>query len=94
MTRLLTFTAVAALFATAASAQMAPSFEPSADNCKKPQYSTTDECKNFLEGRSSTEGTQKPGGTVGSSQSPGNSSGGSGSGSGSGGAGSGGAGPN
>jgi hypothetical protein len=78
MTRLLTLSA-ALLFATAASAQMAPSsggFEPSADNCKKPQYSTTDECKNFLEGRSSSTGTnQQPGGTVGSSQSPGNSSG-------------------
>lgn len=75
MTRLLTLSA-ALLFATAASAQMSPNFEPSAENCKKPQYSTTDACKNFLEGRSSM-GTNKPaGGSVGSSQSPGNSSGG------------------
>lgn len=78
MTRLLTLSA-ALLFATAASAQMAPKpadFEPSAENCKKPQYATTDECKNFLEGRSSM-GTNKPtGGSLGSSQSPGNSSGG------------------
>ncbi len=76
MTRLLTFTAVAALFATGASAQMSPSFEANAENCKKPQYSTTDECKNFLEGRSSS--SNKPDETIGSSQSPGNSSGGSG----------------
>jgi hypothetical protein len=92
MTRLLTLTAVAALFATGASAQMSPSFEVNAANCDKPQYATTDECKNFLEeGRSSSMGgTKQPEDTIGSSRSPGNDAGGPTGGSGSGGSGSGG----
>jgi hypothetical protein len=78
MTRLLTLTAVAALFATGASAQMSPSFEVNAANCDKPQYATTDECKSFLEeGRSSSMGgTKQPEDTIGSSRSPGNDAGG------------------
>jgi hypothetical protein len=82
MTRLLMIAASAALFATGASAQMAPgSWEPSAENCKKPQYSATDACKNFVEGRSSS--TKKPADTtIDSGNSPAHSGGGNRSGSG------------
>lgn len=86
MTRLLLIAASAALFATGASAQMAPapgSWEPSAENCKKPQYASSDACKNFMEGRSSDAGTANPGtaGTPGNNN-PGGSAGAGASGSG------------
>jgi hypothetical protein len=56
MTRL-TIAAVATLIATGASAQMAPSWQPNAETCRMQQYSNTVECRNFLEGRSSSPTT-------------------------------------
>ena len=86
MTRLLLIAASAALFATGASAQMTPSgnWEANAANCKKPQYASSEACKNFMEGRSSdvgAGGTPGPAGTKGNNN-PGGSAGAGASGSG------------